>query len=41
MAPKGMPDRIDSNIELLRKLDNDDDFFSYIAPYRVSPQIEG
>ena len=27
VAPKGMPDRIDSNIELLRKLDNDDDFF--------------
>ena len=27
VAPKGMPSRIDSNIELLRKLDNDDDFF--------------
>ena len=27
VAPKGMPSKIDSNIELLRKLDNDDDFF--------------
>ena len=27
VAPKGMPSRIDSSIELLRKLDNDDDFF--------------
>ena len=27
VAPKGMPSRIDSNIQLLKKLDNDDDFF--------------
>ena len=27
VAPKGMPSKIDSSIELLRKLDNDDDFF--------------
>ena len=40
VAPKGMqnlhnyfPDTIDNNIELLRRLDDDDDFFPHIMPY--------
>ena len=38
VAPKGMPSRIDSNIELLRKLDNDDDFFH--TPCHIEPALK-
>ena len=38
VAPKGMSSRIDSNIELLRKLDNDDDFFHTLC--HIEPALK-